>query len=473
MPHRKRSSRRNILLLSTALYIATGAIIFLPQASHATAATLEEIVVTAQKHAENVNDVGITVNAFSGQTLKERGVTTAEDIAQMTPGLTVNETAATGVPLYTIRGVGFQDYSTAASSTVGLYFDGIAMPYTVMSRGLVFDLQRVEVLKGPQGDLYGRNTTAGQINFISKKPTSDTAAGMTVGFSSFETLNVEGYLNGQISPGINARLAFKTTQSGKGWQNSLTRNDTLGKKNIYALRGMVDFKLGETAKLLVIVHYSNDQSDNKANTAYDGRLVGLKEFNNPYRQLYPYVVSGKTPPWYSTGNNRAADWTNSYTDLSGKVFNIRPKRNNRLKGASVKLDWDITDDTTLTSITGYDQFNRVESNDWDGMAANDSSNINTSDIKVFSSELRLAGQSDKLLWIAGAYYSWDRVNELYNYFMSDSVFGSGSLPFGVAPFKFSPILQLHTKYKQRTDSKAVFGHVEYNVTDKFRVTVGA
>jgi iron complex outermembrane receptor protein len=108
------------------------------------------------------------MNAFTGEMLQDFGFSTAEDMALLTPGLTVNETAATGVPLYTIRGVGYQDYSTAASSTVGLYFDEVAIPYTVMSRGLMFDVERVEVLKGPQGDLYGRNTTAGQINFVSR-----------------------------------------------------------------------------------------------------------------------------------------------------------------------------------------------------------------------------------------------------------------------------------------------------------------
>ena len=169
-------------VLGTAVLLAS--IGMAPQ-SHA---QLEEVVVTAQKRAQSANDVGITINAFTGDQIKDLGVTTAEDIALYTPGLTVNETAATGVPLYTIRGVGFQDYSTAASSTVGIYFDEVAMPYTVMTRGLVFDTQRVEVLKGPQGDLYGRNTTAGQINFISNKPTEEFEAGVTATLSNYEDL---------------------------------------------------------------------------------------------------------------------------------------------------------------------------------------------------------------------------------------------------------------------------------------------
>ena len=441
------------------------------------AQVLEEIVVTAQKHAQSINDVGITVNAFSGEVIKDLGVASAEDIAQFTPGLTVNETAATGVPLYTIRGIGFQDYSTAASSTVGLYFDEVAIPYTVMSRGVVFDVERIEVLKGPQGDLYGRNTTAGQINFISKKPTEEFAAGVTASYGRFDQLDLEGFINGSLSDALQARVAFKTSQSSEGWQKSQTRNDELGEKDTNAIRAMFNFNLSDTLSALLNLHYVEDQSDNKANTAYNGTLSGLAEFNNPYTPLENYFLPtgsnfGETPPWYSTGDNRAADWTNSYTSpVTGKTWDIRPQRDNELKGLSLKLEWDLGN-MTLTSITGYDDFERQESNDWDGGFFNDSSNINTTDLQVFSQELRLSGQTDKLLWIAGLYYSEDEMDEYYHYFMSDSVFGLGSIPWGVGLFAGTPILELDTKYSQETESQAVFGHVEWQFTDKMRLTVG-
>ncbi|MEM8564608.1 MAG: TonB-dependent receptor plug domain-containing protein, partial [Pseudomonadota bacterium] len=167
---------------------------------------LEETVVTAQKRTQNINDVGITINAFTGEQLQEFGVATPEDIAQFTPGLTVNETAATGVPLYTIRGVGFQDYSTAATSTVGLYFDEVAMPYSVMTRGLLFDQERVEVLKGPQGDLFGANTTAGSINFISNKPTQEFEAGIRATYGNYESYDLEAFVSGG-SELVQGRLA--------------------------------------------------------------------------------------------------------------------------------------------------------------------------------------------------------------------------------------------------------------------------
>ena len=434
-------------------------------------AVIEEIVVTAQKRAESAQDIGISINACSSQQLADKGVATAEDIALYTPGLTVNETAATGVPTYTIRGVGFQDYSTAASSTVGLYFDEVAMPYTVMSRGAIFDVERVEVLKGPQGDLYGRNTTAGQINYISKLPTKDFQAGVKLGYSSFQTVDADGYVSGPFSDNLRGRLAFTTTQSSEGWQRSLTRDDKLGKKNVTAVRGMLDGDFGPVNALLR-VQYIKDKSDNRANTAYDGRIIGLNEFALPYKGLLPYIIAGTNPPWYKTGDNRAADWTNSYTDPNGVTYNLRPKRDNDLTSVSLKLNWPLSDSLTLTSVTGYDKFKRSETNDWDGMPVNDSSNINTSDIKVFSQELRVSGQGDKLNWVGGVYYSDDKVNEFYNYFMSDSLFGLGSVEFGVNPFQLSPIFQLHTIYEQKTTSAAAFGHVEYKFTDAFRVTAG-
>lgn len=439
---------------------------------------LEIIEVTAQKHSQNVNKVGITVNAFSGNELKDLGVKSSEDLAVHTPGLTVNETAATGVPLYTIRGVGFQDYSTASSSTVGLYFDEISMPYSVMTRGAVFDIERVEVLKGPQGDLFGRNTTAGQINFISNKPTETLEIGADLGYNNFNETELEFFVSDSLTDSINGRFALKAIQSSEGWQESLTRDDKLGEKDQLAMRALFDIAIKDDVSLLLNLHYSKDKSDNTANTTYDGRIVGLNEYSAPYVGLEDYVLPtgsnfGKTPPWYSTGDAKKADWTNSYTSpLTGKTWNIRPKRDSELKGISAKLDWQLGD-LSFTSVTGYDSFKREDANDWDGSASVDSSSINTTDLEVFSQELRLSGQTDNLLWIAGVYYSKDEIDEDYQYFLADSLFGLASKAFSIpSPFAVFPILELNTRYSQETESMAIFGHLEWQITDKFRITTG-
>lgn len=442
-------------------------------------AELEEIVVTAQKHAESVNDVGITVNAFSGESIRALGVTTAEDIAAFTPGLTVNSPGATGVPVYTIRGVGFQDITTTSSSTVGLYFDEVAIPYTVMSRGALFDVERVEVLKGPQGDLYGRNTTAGQINYISNKPTEEFEAGFTASYGRFDVLDIEGYVSGGLSDTVQGRLALKTTQSSEGWQQSLTRpGDELGEKDMLAARALLNIDINDQASLLLNFHMVDDQSDNQAQTGYDGTVVGLGEFGAPYSPLNDYRLpgganEGETPPWYSLGDNRAADWTNRWTNpVTGETHNLRPARDNQLEGVSAKLEWQL-DTVTLTSITAYDKFERLEANDVDGGPFSVQENINGTDLDVFSQELRLSASSDELLWIAGLYYSKDEADEFYNFFMADSIFGDGSAAWGLStPFAVFPIRRLHTKYQQETESRAIFGHVEYNLTEALRFTVG-
>ncbi|MCP5183786.1 MAG: TonB-dependent receptor [Pseudomonadales bacterium] len=459
------------------LYATAGTLALGGATTAQTADIIEEVVVTAQKHAQNVNDIPIAINAFTGERLAEQGVVTTENIAILTPGLTVNQTAATGVPLYTIRGVGFQDYSTAASSTVGLYLDEVAIPYTVMSRGLLFDVQRVEVLKGPQGDLYGRNTTAGQINMVSNLPTDSFEAGFRGSYGSYETTDIEGFVSGPVSERVNARFAVKSVQSNEGWQKSLTRDDKLGKQDTIAARLLVDIELADSASVLLNVHGVQDSSDNKATTAYDGRLIGLGQFSNPYQPLNEYIIPGsahfgEAVPWYSTGDNERADWTNSYTSpVTGRTWDLRPQRDNDLVGASARLEWDVGG-MTLTAITAYDSFERTEANDWDGGFYNDSSNINTTDLDVFSQEIRLSGGTDTLVWIAGLYYSKDEMDEYYHYFMSDSVFGLGSIPFGVALFAPTPILELDTRYEQETESRAAFGHVEWQFADQWRVTAG-
>lgn len=450
---------------------------------NATAAELDEVIVTAQKRSQSVNEIGITINTFTGEQLQDYGISAAEDIALFTPGLTINDTAATGVPLYSIRGVGFQDYSTGASSTVGLYFDEVNIPYTVMSRGAVFDVQRMEVLKGPQGDLYGRNTTAGQINFVSNEPTEQFESNIRLGYGSFSTVDAEGFISGPFTDNIQARFAFKTVQSSEGWQKSLTRDDELGEKDVNAFRTLLNFDINENASLLFRLHYVKDKSDNRATTAYDGRRAGLGSVSNAHLPLQDFtndrgsfVVTTlhTTPPWFSVGDPEAADWTNSYTSpITNDTFDLRPQRDNELKGLSAKLEWDIND-IALTSIIAYDDFERQESNDWDGGAFNDSSNINTTGVDVFSWETRVSGELNNFNWLGGIYYSKDELDEFYHYFFSDSRFALAAGPFNIpgAPFAAFPIRELHTRYNQETDSKAIFGHVEWSVTEQSNLTIG-
>lgn len=471
MRNRSEFKRSGLSLLSAAVAAASVA---MPVA----AMQLEEVVVTAQKREQSANDVGIAINTFTGEQIRELGILSADDIAMYTPGLTVNETAATGVPLYTIRGVGFQDYSTAASSTVGIYFDEVAMPYAVMTRGLLFDTDRVEILKGPQGDLYGRNTTAGQINFISRAPTEEFSAGITGSYGRFSAYDLEGFVSGSLGESTRGRLAARYVKSNEGWQKSTVSDDELGRDDVMAIRGTIESDFSDSFSAKLIVSYVDDQSENTANTPYDGTDIGIGPFMAPYLPMDQYLIPGganfgQTPPWFSTGDNQAAGWTNSYTSpITGRTFNLRPQRDNQTTNIALRLDWEIGD-MTLTAISGYSDFQREESNDWDGGFYNDSSNINTTDLQVFSQEIRLSGETGRMNWVGGIYYSYDDMDEYYHYFMSDSVYALASIPFGVGLFAPNPILELDTKYQQETESIAAFGHVEFGLTDALSLVLGA
>ncbi len=439
---------RHPITCTTTLAVTFGAIF---TGNAVMAALLEEVIVTAQKREQSVNEVPITITALSAEMVTNLGVRTMEDMAMTTPGLVVNATAATGTSSWSIRGVGFQDYSTAASSTVGIYFDEIAFPYPAMVTGQFFDIGRIEVLKGPQGDLYGRNTTAGQVSFHSARPTDEFEAGFTAGIANYSQYELEGYASGALSDTARARVAFKTVQRQDGWQESLSRpGDKLGEVETYSIRALLDWDVSEDFAASFNVHYNDDQSDGIATTPVDGRLIGLNQVEN---SLSPHTgLTYDDLTIYSVDDNEKADWTN------GPGGALRPQRDNQQYGASIKLVWN-TGDLEITSVTGLEKFEREEANDWDGSALLDSSNINVTDIEVFSQELRASSQwGDDISWIAGLYYAADEIDEDYNYFFGEGFFG---------------VNQLDTNYKVETDTMAAYIHAEWDINEQWGFTVGA
>jgi len=155
----------------------------------AQAQKLEEVIVTAQKRAQSVNDIPMSISTISGDQMLEMGIQDTTDLAATIPGFNYSDTAF-GPPVYTLRGVGFNESSPQATSTVGVYIDQIAIPFPIMTKGAMIDVDRVEVLKGPQGTLYGRNSTGGAINYIATKPTDQFEAGVIASYGRYETASI-------------------------------------------------------------------------------------------------------------------------------------------------------------------------------------------------------------------------------------------------------------------------------------------
>ena len=239
-----------------------------PATAAAETSNLDEIVVTAQRRSESINDIGMAVQAFSGNLLSTLRVNSVSDLSTVVPSFTVAQSYQ-GVPTYTLRGIGFNTVNLSATSSVGTCTDEVAYAYPIMNTGPMFDLERVEVLKGPQGTLYGRNTTAGLINFITAKPKDSFEAGVTAELGNYKTYNFQGYVSGPLADGIQARVAFRSENSDEGWQRSNSRDERLGKVDRLGIRGSLALQPTETTDINVSVNWWQNKSDTVAGQGID------------------------------------------------------------------------------------------------------------------------------------------------------------------------------------------------------------
>ncbi len=436
-------------------------------------AVLEEITVTAQRREQNLNDVGISISAITGQQMVELGITNATEMAAITPGLVVTETQPSGVPIYTIRGVGFDDYMVGSNSTVGVYADDVALPYPVMTQGVMFDVQRIEVLKGPQGDLYGRNNTGGAINIISNQPTEEFEAGVSVDAGNFKYIRADAFVSGALGDSVGARLAVTSTQQREGWQESVSRpGDKLGEIDELGARLILTWTPSDTVDVALNLTANRDRSDGQA--AFVQELTsaavpvntqpGLATTNDP--TLYPVLafLAGLPVSPNFAGFADVLAFAPSSEDPTAADWGLRPRRDNSGAGAALTVNWDINDSLGLTSITGYREFERDETQDWDGTPLAMWDSFMDSEIDSLSQEIRLSYDAGGgATWVGGVYLSTDSVTDEFIGDVSNTGAGGGGLGFNA----------FRTAYEQDTDTLGVFAHAEWELSDSFRLTLGA
>src|SRR5690606_36266074 len=225
-------------------------------------AQLEEIVVTAQKRSENINDVGLSIAAVSGTKLSEQKLTSLEEISSAVPGL-VYSTSTANTPIFTLRGIGFNEQPLGAYPATSLYLDEAPMPFPVLASHAAYALERVEVHKSPQGILFGQNSTGGAINVIAAKPGDELEAGADVSYSRFNKVEMNGFVSGPLTDTIGARLAVTGVNS-DDWQRSTSRDDENGAEEYQAARLILTFEPTDTASYLFNINGWNDKSDPQA-----------------------------------------------------------------------------------------------------------------------------------------------------------------------------------------------------------------
>ena len=224
----KHNFRSGTLRHSAMIAIAATMVVAAPSAAQqATGTPVEaasdnsgDIVVTANKREQSLNKVGLTVTAFSAQQLTERRVNSLQDLAAAIPGLAFAP-SANNTPILTLRGVGFNESSLGVYPAVSVYVDQAPLPFPVLASHATFDLERVEVLKGPQGTLFGQNSTGGAINYIAAKPTKEFKAGGDVSYGRFNQIEANAFVSGPLSDTLGARLAVRgqghRVRGNSGW----------------------------------------------------------------------------------------------------------------------------------------------------------------------------------------------------------------------------------------------------------------
>ncbi len=410
---------------------------------------LEEVTVTATRRAENLQEVANSATVFSGPDLRSLGVLEPRDLAEQTPGLLTkfgpNGLATVG---FYMRGVGINDFTGTVDPSVGIYVDEVFMPTPDMLNFAVFDIERVEVLRGPQGTLYGRNSTGGAINFILAKPTRELEGFVRAGYGSYESSNLSGAISGPLSETLLGRLsvagAWAPSDSGYAY-NRFTDNH-LGKNDSIAVRGQLQWLPTDDFNVRLTYTYGDRDAEVPLLQHVGSRAVG-----DPSQICAP-VLAGRR-------DESACLDLLGYSDLDSDPYagdaDLDPQLSIRSKDLAATIEWNLGR-VTLTAISGYDDFSKRQSQDIDASPAAAANNLTFNDVRNFSQEIRLTSdESFPVQWIVGFNYGKTDVDWFQNIDLTDLA--------GIPTSNGA---------EQETEASALFGQITVPFAQKWEAVAG-
>lgn len=358
-----------------------------------------DIVVTASKVGADAGREARSVQILDGGYLEERGLRSLPDLAKAIPGLSYTQ-ASYGTPIFTIRGVGFYDSSLAAPPAVSLSIDEAPLPYPTLAAGAMLDLERVEVLKGPQGTLYGQNSTGGTVNFVAAKPTNRLAFGVEEAINHYGESDTEGFVSGPVSDTVGMRLSARYERGG-AWQRSDTRRASLGDRDFLTARLLTRWAPSAATRVTLNLNGFRDRSDSQA-----GQLVGIYSTS-------PAVAASVAGHPIGVRGNRLADWG------PGRQYG----RDTDYGQAVLRVDT-RTAFGMLTSISSAQHLRRDDQMDSDGTTLELFEVGLPGKATILSQELRLSSDGGPLRWIAGGNYQREWIHDGL-----DARFADGNFPF--------------------------------------------
>jgi iron complex outermembrane receptor protein len=404
---------------------------------------LEEVVVTAQRQSERSHDVPIALTAVSADEMRDRGIRQAADITALVPNMLLNlPWGPESQPTFTLRGVTTQDYSQNQSSPIAMYVDEVYKAVGAVQALQAYDMDRVEVLRGPQGTLYGKNATGGAVSFYSANPNLMTTQGyVEAGFGNYNDRSVHAALSVPLVDNVLAARVALYYEDRDGWTRSIVPGvdplngvDALAGRLTILAQPIEDFKA--TFKL--------------SSTRSNGTPYGPHALNNE-----PAVTgfSGNIS-WFDTGSKYSV-----------------PKQNPS-DSASLKMEVGLSEHLLLTSISGFDYGRWYLYSDDGGLpitARLDDPNSYFSSVNTFSQELRLSSRhTDVLQWLAGLYYGRESAHAIVQYHFFDGYPGSFVTPGGQQLFGFDE----YNNFDQLKDSRAAFLNASFAVTPTIRLRAG-
>jgi len=440
-------TRQRSLALAICMVLAAGAPAYADEEQTETAGnSIPEIVVTAQKRQQSVNDVGMGITALSADRMQALGVTDTADLAKVIPGFTFAESQKAS-PIYTIRGVGYYDDSLAAAPAVSVYTDEVAYPFPIMTKGATLDIERVEVLKGPQGTLFGQNSTGGAINYIAAKPTESLQYGGDLTYGRFNATNVNAFVSGPLTDTLLARVAVSVDEGG-AWQTSYTRGDMLGNQDVVKARLLLEWRPLNDLTVSLNLNGWTDHSDALASALFAFVPQDPVIFPAEARQVFAPQRAG------------TADWTPGVPLRLDEDF----------YQASLRVDYKISDRVGLTSISSYEHFGQQDGRDIDGSALDVYHLTQDGDIQSYSEEARFHGEllDDRIQWILGGSFDDDRTHEYNTEYLTNDSLALAFSAFGLPAF--SGVGQLADNDVR---TRSGFGNIEFAPVDAITLHAGA
>lgn len=412
---------------------------------------LPEIVVTAQKREQSLQSVGVSVSALSADDLREQGVTGPLSLGQVVPGLQLNSASGGGYGgQLTIRGIAQSDYSPHQESPNSMYIDDIYISAPNEQVAQMFDVERVEVLRGPQGTLFGRNSTGGLVNFITAKPTKEFSGYIDATGGSFGEFRGEGAVGGPLTESLRGRLSA-AVQTNDGYvKNHLAGERDLNDTHFYGVRGQLAAEITDKLSALLSITFRDDDDR-------EGFYSHVATFLDPANSGRPGPLPANVDAWGTGPGNDLQGYRSPYDGNEGDVNYVGFLKRS-ITSPTLRFTWDLGG-PTLTSITNFTTMRFRYDENCDGAPQWTCRDPFSQDLDQWSQELRVNGSNDRFTWVGGVY-------ALAIHSKSRGAFSSPY--YSSTAFAFDSFNNIN----QRLTSFAVFGQGEYLITDKWRATLG-